>query len=93
MPTALDTQHQKHIEAARRRVAHLAAMSDATADAERQIRDAAQTRLETVEAELAKVTPRAILHDGAAEQHATLLKERARLHTVIANADAALAGA
>lgn len=93
MPTALDPQHQKHIEAARRRVAHLAALSDATTAADRRIRDAAHKRLEAVEADLAKVAPRALMHDGAAERHAALVKERARLLTVIANADAALDGA
>ena len=63
MPATASIQ-QRHIEAARRRVAHLGALSAATDAAERRILDAAQQRLAQVEADLAKLAPRAITGDS-----------------------------
>lgn len=80
----------RHIEAARRRVAHLHALDHATQAAEQRIRDAALKRLEAVEADLAKLRPRALLHDDAAARLAELTAERGRLLEVIRRADAQL---
>jgi hypothetical protein len=74
--------------AARRRVAHLEAMSRATDAAEAKIAEAAEKRLAEVDAEIAKARPRAMLHDGAAEHLETLTTERGHLQRVIAQAQA-----
>ena len=75
-------QHQKHIDAARQRLAHLAAMAHGTAEAEKRIAEAATQRLATVEAGIARARPKALTDDRAGESYTALIQERAHLHEV-----------
>lgn len=83
---AAPATQDRHIEAARRRVAHLHALDHATTAAERRILDAAEKRLAVVEAEITQARRRALVHDGAADRYMELTEERGRLLEVIRRA-------
>ena len=83
-----DDTHQKHIDAARQRVAHLAALERASDEADKRIAKAATERLETVEAEIAKVRPSALIHDDAGTRYTELVTERGHLLEVLRRASA-----
>lgn len=85
-----DKKVGQHIAAARQRVAHLAGLEAGTQAAERRIATAAQTRLEKVEADLAKLRGPAQLDDTARDRFLALHAERGRLHDVMGRAQAAL---
>lgn len=80
--------HQKHIDAARQRVAHLAALEHASAEADKRIAEAATKRLEAVEAEIAKARPHALTHDDAGSRYTDLVTERGHLMEVLRRASA-----
>lgn len=74
----------KHIDAARRRLAHLQGLSDQTHGTEKRIRDAAADRLGHVEESIAKLRPRVHTDPQAAEKYQALIAERGTLETVLA---------
>lgn len=90
---AIHSAHQRHIDAARRRLAHLAMLERRTAEADARIRQAAEQRLAQVEADLAKARRRALLHDGAADALLNLTTERARLLHILSQPAAGTDGA
>jgi hypothetical protein len=81
----------QHIAAARQRIAHLAGLEAGTQAAERRIAEAAQKRLEAVDADLAKLRGPAQLDDTARDRFLALTEERGRLHDVMGRAQSALA--
>jgi hypothetical protein len=76
----------KHVEAARTRLVHLAGLSARTHAAEQRILDAAEHRLESVDRDIATLRPRVNLSDEAAQQYQDLHMERGQLVIVIAKA-------
>lgn len=76
----------RHIEAARRRLGHLAGLAEQTAQTEQAILDAAQSRLDAVNLDLDRLQPRAILDQEAGEQYQALTQERGQLLGIIAQA-------
>ena len=84
-------QLDRHIDAARRRLAHLGGLAGKTDAAERRILAAAQERLAIVQADLAKLKVRAIADNAAGEQYTSLIQEAGQLRLVIAGAERALA--
>jgi hypothetical protein len=76
----------QHIEAARRRLGHLAGLEARTAETERTILAAAESRLEAVDRDLRRLQPRAILDDDAGDQYQALTEERGQLMGIIAQA-------
>ena len=83
----------QHIEAAKRRLAHLAGLGAITQQTERRILDAATERLGVVQGDLDRLRPRAIADGAAGDDYQRLTLEAGQLHTVIANAQQALAPA
>lgn len=79
-----------HLDAARARLADLGGLSAHTADTERRILEAAEHRLEAVQADLDKLRPRVNLDDDAADRYSALVLERGQLSTVIAQSREAL---
>lgn len=80
---------QEHIAAARRRLLDLEGLSRRTAAAERNIMEAAQARLDAVNADLNRVGPRALTDDAAGDEYQSLTVERGRLQNIIAASEAA----
>ena len=83
-------RQDQHIEAARLRLTHLAALGAETEEAERRILAGATARLEQVEGDLNKLRGRAVGDDGAGEQFERLMLERGQLQIVISSARQAL---
>ena len=81
-----DRDADKHIAAAKTRLAHLSGLQDRTAQAEQRIHDAAVARRVDVDSDLNRLRPRVHLAGDAAEQYQALILERGQLDTVIANA-------
>jgi hypothetical protein len=79
-----------HIEAARRRLAHLGGLAAQTEEAERRILTSATDRLAVVREELDKLRPRAIADHAAGDRYLALTQERGQLETVIAQAQQVL---
>ncbi len=73
----------KHLDAARARLAHLGGLAARTEQAEKKILEAAQSRLEAVDADLAKLRPRVLLDPETGKQYQSLTMERGQLQTVI----------
>jgi len=73
----------KHIAAARRRVAHLEALAAACDTADARIRDAAEKRLAALEDTIAKARRQALTSPEAAETFQRLIRERARLLAIM----------
>lgn len=92
MPAQADDLQDRHIEAARQRVAHLHALSHATDEAERKIGEAAKKRLAEVDAELTRLRPRAMLDEATGRRVEDLALERGHLMRVIAQAAARAPG-
>ena len=90
MGTATRTAEQ-HIDAAKRRLAHLGGLSARTAETERRILAAASERLSAVEADIATLRPRALIDHAAGDRYQALALERGQIETVIGRARAALA--
>jgi hypothetical protein len=84
-------QPERHIEAARQRLGHLAGVASRTRAAEQRILEAGRDRIAAVNADLEKLGRRALLDDGAADQYQALVAERGQLAIVVANAERALA--
>jgi hypothetical protein len=80
----------RHISAAKTRLAHLAGLSSKTASAERAILTAAEHRLAAVEKEAAAVAGRVLTDMDAADRYTALVQERGRLRLVIATSREAL---
>lgn len=76
----------RHIDAAKRRLAHLGGLSARTEATERRILDAAQARIEAVEADLNALKGRALVDDEAADRYRALTFEHGQLDMVIARA-------
>ena len=83
----------KHIEAAKRRLAHLAGLRARTLDSERRILDRAVARDGDVTAEMAKLRPAASVHPVAADRYQALVLEAGTLAKVIGQSRRILAGA
>lgn len=83
------TGPERHIEAAKRRLAHLGGLAARTHEAEQSILAAAEERERAIDAELAKLRPRALLDDDAARRVEELTAERGHLHTIAAKSRAA----
>ena len=81
----------RHIEAAKRRLAHLGALSARTVETERKILAAAEDRLAAVEADRASLRSRALIDPAAADRYQALTLERGQIETVIGRAREALA--
>jgi hypothetical protein len=81
----------KHIDAAKRRLAHLGGLAAKTEAAEQRILEAAQERVEAVEADMQKLKGRALVDEAAADQYRALTFEHGQLGLVIAHARQALA--
>lgn len=84
--TSATGRQDRHIAAAKSRLAHLGALAAKTAAAEQQILAAAESRLETVAAELERLRPRALADRAVGDRYQALTLERGRLETIIANA-------
>ncbi|WP_431860155.1 hypothetical protein [Azospirillum sp.] len=82
----MSKRQPQHIEAAKRRLVHLAGLAEKTAETERRILAAAEERLAAVCADLDKLRPRALTDQDAGEQYQALTLERGQLETVIARA-------
>jgi hypothetical protein len=80
----------RHIDAARRRLGHLAGLAAKTEAAEKQILASAQSRLEAVDRDLNRLRPRAVVDDDAGEQFETLTRERGQLQNIIAQSNMVL---
>ncbi len=80
----------QHLAAARARLADLGSLSAHTADTERRIMEAAEHRLQAVQADLDKLRLRVNLDPAAVDQYSTLVLERGQLSTVIAQSRATL---
>ena len=76
----------RHIEAAKRRLGHLAGVAAKTLEAECRILAVAEDRLRQVEADLQKLRPRVYLDQDAADDYQRLVLERGQLALVIAQA-------
>lgn len=85
------TSPDRHIDAAKQRLAHLGGLSERTEAAERKILDAAEDRLTTIDADLAKLRPRVNLDDAAGDQYQALTLERGQCVLVIERAKQVLA--
>lgn len=80
----------RHIDAARRRLAHLGGVAARTSDTERRILAAAEERLGVVDKTLASLRPRTLTDPAAGDRYRDLTTERGQLVTVIASAREAL---
>lgn len=80
----------RHIAAAKTRLAHLAGLSGKTVAAERSILSAAEQRQHVVERELSSLADRVLTDHEAADRYTTLIQERGQLRMVIASAREAL---
>ncbi len=76
----------KHVDGAKRRLSHLAGLSQKTEEAERKILAAAEDRLAVVDADLDKLRPRVELNPVAAGRYQDRMIERGHLVLVIARA-------
>ncbi len=84
------TQQDRHIAAAKTRLAHLGGLAAKAHAAEQRILEAAESRLSDVEADIAKIRPRAIADQQAGDEYQALTLERGQLATVIAAARQAI---
>ena len=76
----------KHVDAAKRRLCHLAGLSQKTVEAERGILAAAGERRAAVQADLDRLQPRVNTDAAAGDQYMALTAERGRLDTMIGHA-------
>lgn len=76
----------KHIDGAKRRLAHLAGLAATTADTERRILAAAEHRLAAVDADLGALRPRTVIDPDAADRYRALTLERGQIEIVIGRA-------
>ena len=76
----------RHIDASKRRLAHLAGLAAKTEEAERRILAAATHRIEAVEADLGVLRPRVQIDPAAAGRYQELTLERGQLQVAIARA-------
>jgi hypothetical protein len=81
----------RHIEAAKMRLAHLGGLAAKTAADERRILDAAEARLHEVDGQLTQLRPRAVADAAAGDAYERLTMERGQLQIVIAQAQRVLA--
>ncbi len=82
----LHPDHDRHLDAARRRCAHLSGILAASETAERNIHAAAVERLAVVQGDIAKARARAHTDPDSADRLLALTLEAGRLHTVIGRA-------
>lgn len=81
-----------HIDKTRAHLGELGAMAEKTEMAERRILEAAEKRLDQVEADIVKARPGVeAAGDDEQQRYLDLVAERGQLHTVIAKARKALA--
>lgn len=85
------TSPDRHIDAAKQRLAHLAGLSERTEAAERKILESAEDRLTAIDADLGKLRPRVNLDDAAGDQYQELTLERGQCVLVIERAKQVLA--
>jgi hypothetical protein len=83
-----DQTPTRHIEAARKRIAHAGALLHASDQADRKILEAATARLKTVQSAIEATRKRAMHDPDAAERYQAAALEAGRLHHVIARAHA-----
>lgn len=82
---------KKHIENTRSHLGELAVLSAQTEASERRILKSAQHRLDVVNAQIDRSGGVEAAPDRGQDRYTDLIKERARLHLVIARAQSALA--
>lgn len=80
----------RHINAAKRRLTHLAGLASRTEQDERRIKAAAQRRLRDAQADREKLRPRALADHEAGTRFMELSDEIGQLQMVIARSEQAL---
>ncbi len=75
---------EKHLDAARSRLAHLAGLSVQTDATEQRILESGEHRLAMIQADIDRLRPRVNLDPAAADAYQAAILERGQLQTVTA---------